>query len=330
MAIKPRLFVGSSSEAKDLALAVQHELRDIAEVEPWSQGIFRIGSVPLESLIRALEGFDFAVFIFAPNDVTRMRDKTSHTVRDNVLFELGMFIGKLGQARSFFVTPVSKDELHLPSDLDGIIPARYDSSNKNLQGAVSSACFELRKIIRELGPLHHFRRVLYDTTADNPQADFRSLEARRIKDDKPVGDKGRGRLTFEPDGTFRVDRTNLDGKFELHLRRQGPEKPSFSKLYNPPPRVVRITCEARADGAEHTLRFVLKDEEAEEWLANETRTIKPPDWTKLEAYLWIDSTKDFLFRIDDERVTGAPTALFIRNLSIVEEKMNRKEVVVPE
>jgi hypothetical protein len=178
----------------------------------------------------------------------------------------------------------------------------------------------------ELGPLHHFRRVLYDTTRDNPQADFRGVEGRRYKEGKPIGDKGRGTLTFEPDGIFRIDRANLDGKFELQLRRQGPEKPSFSKLFNPPPRVVRVTCEARAERAEHTLRFVLKDEEADGWLASEKRTIRPPDWTKLEAYLWIDSTKDFLFRIDDERTTGAPTTLFIRNLSVEEDKISRTDM----
>src|SRR5713101_1096664 len=266
---KSKIFIGSSGEARELALAVQHELRDIADSEPWSQGMFRIGSAPLESLTRALEGFDFAVFIFAPDDITRMRDKTSSTVRDNVVFELGMFIGKIGQERSFFVTPVGKQELHLPSDLDGITPALYDPSAKNLQTAVSAACFEIRKIVKELGPLRNFRRTLYDATQGNPGADFRGVEARRYKDGKPISERGRGALTFEQDGTLRVDRSNLDGSFQVQLRPQGKDKPSFSKRYNPPPRRLRIACEARIEGGgDHVLRFVLKDEDAGEWLAN--------------------------------------------------------------
>jgi hypothetical protein len=67
-----------------------------------------------------------------------------------------------------------------------------------------------------------------------------------------------------------------------------------------------------------------------EWLANEKRTVKPADWSKLEMYLWVDSTKDFLLRIDDEQLTSVPSTLFIRNLSVVEENTNRTEMSIRE
>ena len=61
-----------------------------------------------------------------------------------------------------------------------------------------------------------------------------------------------------------------------------------------------------------------KDEEGDTWLAKESKTIEPGDWNTLELYLWVDPTKDFLLRIDDEEVSKAPTSLSIRDL-IIEE-----------
>src|ERR1044071_4183111 len=103
--VKCKVFIGSSREASQIARALQHELRDIADCELWSQGLFRVGSVGIDDLVRATSGFDFGVFVFSPDDVLKMRDKTYPTVRDNVLFELGLFIGRLGSQRSFFVIP---------------------------------------------------------------------------------------------------------------------------------------------------------------------------------------------------------------------------------
>jgi CRP/FNR family cyclic AMP-dependent transcriptional regulator len=45
--------------------------------------------------------------------------------RDNVLFELGMFIGKLGRKKAFVVHP-GKRGVSLPSDLARITTAPYD------------------------------------------------------------------------------------------------------------------------------------------------------------------------------------------------------------
>jgi len=142
--IGSKVFIGSSREAKEIALAIQHELSDFADVTVWSQGMFRAGSVALEVLARALEGFDFAVFIFSPDDLLKMREVSFSAVRDNVIFELGLFIGRLGRERCIFVSPHG-GELHVPSDLKGIMPAHYDSQEQNTQKAVANACFEIKK-----------------------------------------------------------------------------------------------------------------------------------------------------------------------------------------
>src|SRR5437879_617847 len=93
-ALRPRLFIGSSNESLDYAYAIQQNLEDDAEVTVWKNGIFQLTKTAVESLIKALDKSDFAVFVFAPNDVLRLRKKNFAAVRDNVIFELGLFMGK--------------------------------------------------------------------------------------------------------------------------------------------------------------------------------------------------------------------------------------------
>lgn len=314
---KSRVFIGSSNEGKYLAQAIQLGLQDEADPELWSQGIFRLGEVPLETLLRVPEEFDFAVFLFSPDDVKTMREQTKPAVRDNVLFELGLFLGRLGRERSFFVRPRNED-LHLPSDLKGITSAEYDRGVNNAQKAVSSACFQIITAIKSLGPIHRPSSILFDSELSSA-AHFRGKQSKIYKSGKAASEQAAGEMRIDRDGVLQIDRSNAGGKYEIQLRPRGPDNPSFTKRHNPPPRVLHITCEARVEGGTHDLRFVAKDEKHDKWLANEIRTVKSSDWTKIDCYLWVKSTLDFLLRIDDENLTEAPSSLFIRKLSVTEE-----------
>jgi hypothetical protein len=319
-AAKSKVFIGSSREALPIARALQHELRDVAQSELWSQGMFRLGAVALDDLARAVNGFDFGVFVFAPDDVVKMRDATHAAVRDNVLFELGMFIGKLGSQRSFFVLPEAGDQLHVPSDLTGITAAKYDSKNANLQVGVSAAVFEISRAISTLGPLQGGRNVLFASDKHGHPRVFQGKEAHVYKGKDKVGDKAKGSLAVGPDGLLTIGRSNNAGRFEIHIRPHGPGKPSFTKNADPPaPRCLRVSCSVKAEGATHKLRFVAKDEDQDKWIASETRVIEVGDWNRMEFYLWVDATRDFLLRIDDEEVSEAPATLLIRDLTVSEE-----------
>lgn len=105
----------------------------------------------LVSLVDSIGSFDFAVFVFTPDDVLELRGERKAAVRDNVIFELGLFLGGLGLGNCFFVTPKDCPDLHLPSDLLGILPLAYraDRSDGNLLAALGPACNQIRRAIRE-------------------------------------------------------------------------------------------------------------------------------------------------------------------------------------
>lgn len=144
--MKPRLFIGSSTEALDIAYAIQENLAYDSNPTVWTQGIFELSSNTLDDLLTSLDNFDFGIFVFNPDDVSRIRNNKVTTVRDNVIFELGLFIGKLGKKRVFFVLPDNLSDFHLPTDLLGVTPGKYNSEreDKNLKAATGPFCNQVR------------------------------------------------------------------------------------------------------------------------------------------------------------------------------------------
>ena len=148
----PSLFIGSSTEGLDFARAVRASLEADAEVTIWNEGFFALGQTFIESLVNALPRFDFAALILTPDDLVVSRHAESFGPRDNVLFELGLFMGRLGRSRTFVLHQASSD-LKLPSDLAGVVTAGYDwpRQDNNHRAAVGSACDGIRQAIRDLG-----------------------------------------------------------------------------------------------------------------------------------------------------------------------------------
>ena len=122
-AIKPRAFIGSSTVGEPIARAVEQNLNHESETYLWPH-IFPPGKGNLESLVETARTIDFAVLVFTPDDLTESKGQTMDSPRDNVLFELGLFMGRLGRERTFAV--YNRDEpIKLPSDLAGVTLATY-------------------------------------------------------------------------------------------------------------------------------------------------------------------------------------------------------------
>jgi hypothetical protein len=149
---KPSLFIGSSTEGLDFARAVRTSLSDVAETTLWNDGVFGLGRTFIESLISALSRFDFAALILTPDDQMVVRNDETLGPRDNIVFELGLFMGRLGRERTFIVRPAS-GPLKIPSDLAGISVAAFDwpRSDGNYRAALGPASDLMREAIRDLG-----------------------------------------------------------------------------------------------------------------------------------------------------------------------------------
>ncbi|MFS2011293.1 nucleotide-binding protein [Azospirillum sp. CT11-132] len=151
------MFIASSVEHLDLAYAAQEGLEHDVEPTVWSQGVFALSRTAMASLIDILDETDFGLFILAPDDITQIRDASKHTVRDNVVFELGLFVGRLGSDRCFLIVPRGVEDLHLPSDLLGLTPATFepDRQDGNMVAALGPACNRIRKAVARLGSVVH-------------------------------------------------------------------------------------------------------------------------------------------------------------------------------
>ncbi|WP_051188155.1 TIR domain-containing protein [Brevibacillus thermoruber] len=124
----------------------------------WPNGVFDPSSFTIIDLTRQLDHTDFAIFVFHPDDEMNIRGEQSTAVRDNVLFEFGLFIGRLGVERVFYVLPRSKrNRIHIPTDLIGVTPGIYEDDRRdgNLVSAVNAFCNQFRRIADRLGPLNN-------------------------------------------------------------------------------------------------------------------------------------------------------------------------------
>jgi CRP/FNR family transcriptional regulator, cyclic AMP receptor protein len=147
----PKLFIMSSSEAKKVAEALRAGLEHDVFSKVWDDGVFFAGGYPLEALETQVNESDFAVAIAEPDDITESRGARAPTVRDNVLFELGLFMGKLTRYRTILIHPKIKD-LKLPSDLQGLTLLPYEPGDAStISARIAPVCDKVREVVKKLG-----------------------------------------------------------------------------------------------------------------------------------------------------------------------------------
>ena len=104
---RPVLFVGSSKESLPIAQAIQSNLdHDDLIVRLWTDGVFGASQFPISELEKQVQEADFAAVILGPDDQVVSRRERTEAPRDNVIFELGLFMGALSHHRTFIIVPV--------------------------------------------------------------------------------------------------------------------------------------------------------------------------------------------------------------------------------
>jgi len=116
--IRPSIFIGSSTESHFLAEKIQSYFnRDLLEVDTWKMDIFgqkddegnRLTNA--EQLKNFTDIYDFAIFLFTPDDklISQTRSDLkgnridAYATRHNVVFEFGLFLGRIGAERSYIL-----------------------------------------------------------------------------------------------------------------------------------------------------------------------------------------------------------------------------------
>jgi CRP/FNR family transcriptional regulator, cyclic AMP receptor protein len=146
---RPIIFLGSSSESNRCLERLQADLNTSAmEVRPWtSDEIFKPSISAIEALEAAAFACDFAALVFGPDDKVLSRWSWRKAPRDNVIFELGLFMGAMGRDRTFMVEPV-RPRLKTPSDLQGVTTLRFRDPT-----GLGKIAEELNRIVQQKGPL---------------------------------------------------------------------------------------------------------------------------------------------------------------------------------
>ncbi|PYX96433.1 MAG: hypothetical protein DMG63_17045 [Acidobacteria bacterium] len=141
MKIKPHIFIGSSSEGLPAAQVLKARLSWWANCDIWKDpGVFELNKGYLENLLDRLNLYEYGVMVATGDDATKSRGETKMAPRDNVVFELGLFMGRLGRDRTFFV--FEKDS-KLSTDLLGITLPQFPKGKGRARDRALQLCAEM-------------------------------------------------------------------------------------------------------------------------------------------------------------------------------------------
>jgi hypothetical protein len=151
----PRVFVGCSTEAMPVAEAIRNDLyqRNIAFIKIWPENVFEPSHSIDQDLIQSAPTFDFAIFVLSPDDEVNFRGAQLKAPRDNVIYELGLFMGVLGRDRVFLVKQKTAN-LKMPTDVTGVNPIEYivpPDGSDDWEAALGTPSSLIAKTIKKRG-----------------------------------------------------------------------------------------------------------------------------------------------------------------------------------
>lgn len=150
MSDKPTIFIASSSEAISITEVVHIKLEQEMRVKLW-ENAFDLSSITITTLINKTKEADYAVFVFHTDDKSIIRDKEYNTVRDNVVLELGMFIGAIGLEKCFILVPKSAETtFRLPTDLAGVTASFYDDHETDIMDSITGSCAKIKQSVKRI------------------------------------------------------------------------------------------------------------------------------------------------------------------------------------
>ena len=142
----PRIFIGSSVEGLYVAEYVKEFFSGDYDCVIWNEDVFKSNKSFLDTLLNSASLFDFGFLIFTKDDLSIIRDKLFDNARDNVYFEYGLFLGRLGLDRAFVI---AEKGVKIPSDINGYTLTIFESEI----GAGGRSEINEKQLSQELGKL---------------------------------------------------------------------------------------------------------------------------------------------------------------------------------
>ena len=153
--MKPRIFIGSSSEGLYIAEYVKHYFSSDYDCVIWNDDVFKFNHSFLETLLNSASLFDFGFLIFTKDDLSLIRDSVFENARDNVIFEYGLFLGRLGLDRAFVI---AEEGVKIPSDFLGYTLTKVETekdADQNDRIKEVQFSIELEKLKRQIDDYVH-------------------------------------------------------------------------------------------------------------------------------------------------------------------------------
>jgi predicted nucleotide-binding protein len=143
--LRPRIFIGSAGTGVPVAEKLRNELLSWADCDIWAQsGVFELNKNYLDQLLEHLNLYDYSIMVATGADETTSKGVTKFSPRDNVVFELGLFMGRLGRDRAFYVF---EEGAKLLSDLEGITLPQFPRRKGKAQDKAIAECAAKSKSI---------------------------------------------------------------------------------------------------------------------------------------------------------------------------------------
>ena len=121
--------------------------------DTWKEDFFDANNTaPLNTFLKKLLCFDFAVLVLG-NDDLRANPQSGSTTpvpRDNVVFELGATMARMGTQKTFLLTP-KEPRVTLPTYFRGLDPLTYElREDENHVAGTGTACSRIRDRMKRL------------------------------------------------------------------------------------------------------------------------------------------------------------------------------------
>jgi hypothetical protein len=149
MSMAPRIFVGSSSEALELAQRIRRVIAE-AHMEPvmWNTDAFRPGRTLLEEIENFPGEIHGAILLATPDmSCTRGSDDTFRMPTANIIFEYGYLGGRLTRDR---VAVCRVNDAEMPSDAHGVKLIESKNIDLSERGLPNGFVAELKNWIARL------------------------------------------------------------------------------------------------------------------------------------------------------------------------------------